>query len=293
MNIIKQYLNKPYPFEDSIGKRLFVSVLFGLFIGLFLLIFEPFDIHSLQHPNRSLFIFGFGFVTFISMLLTYLVLPALFRKFYNPDNWKVGKEIVHITLTIIVITFLNILYSLTFCEYCKPFYGDIGKIILFSFLSVLIIGAIPVSLMVLIYQNILLKRNIKNAEKINQNLKKTNFSQTNIINIYSNNKKNMLSIESDKLIAIEANGNYINVYYSENGGSLKRETIRNTLKKTEDSIQTYENFVRCHKSYIVNLSNLKKVSGNAQGYKLEFNYLDFPVPVSRSLSKQILNKVQN
>jgi L-cystine uptake protein TcyP (sodium:dicarboxylate symporter family) len=231
VNIFKKYLSKPYPFEDSYGRRIFVSVIFGLFIGLFLLIFQPFDVSEIEHNNKPLFLFGFGFVTFLAMLITYLGFPLVFKKLYSAENWNVAKEIFHITSTIILISILNIVYSYIFCEYCNDFYEDLSMIIFYSFLSVIGIGAFPVIFMILTYQNILLKRNIKNAEKINQNLKKTNFPQTNIINIYSNNKKNMLSIESDKLIAIEANGNYINVYYSENGGSLKRETIRNTLKK--------------------------------------------------------------
>ena len=74
---------------------------------------------------------------------------------------------------------------------------------------------------------------------------------------------------------------------------MNREIIRNTLKKTEDVIEKYSNFVRCHKSYIVNLSKLKKVTGNAQGYKLIFEQLDFKIPVSRNLSKQILTKIQS
>ena len=226
------------------------------------------------------------------MIITYFLLPWIFKKFYLNENWNVGKEIYHITLTIILITIFNIFYSLTFCNYCKPFYGDLLKVILYSFLSVLIVGAIPITFMVLIYQNMLLKRNIRNAEKANMNLKEAS-SDTNPVIIYSNNRKNMLSINSDHLIAIEANGNYINVYYLEKEDVLKRETIRNTLKETEDLIRNRSNFIRCHKSYIVNLSNLKKVSGNAQGYKLEFNHLDFSVPVSRKLSKQIINKVQN
>lgn len=68
------------------------------------------------------------------------------------------------------------------------------------------------------------------------------------------------------------------------------EIIRNTFKKTEDIIEKKSNFVRCHKSYIANLSKLKKITGNAQGYILTFNHLNFEITVSRKLSKQIINQ---
>jgi len=286
-----KFVKKSYPYESSVIKRLFVCFVFGIFISLFLFAFQPFNLQELDHSNKTLFIFGYGIITFISLLITMFVIPFFFKKHFFADKWTIGKEILHITLTILFITTLNIIYSTLFCENCKPFQEDLFIVFIFSFLSVLLIGLIPITFMVIIYQNILLKKHIKNANSINQNLSSEKKQETNIIKIYSSNKKNLINISSSKLIAIEANGNYINVYF-ENEGKLNREIIRNTLKITEKEIKTYSNFVRCHKSYIVNLSKLKKVSGNAQGYRLVFNLLGFDVPVSRNLSKQILEKIR-
>lgn len=284
------FLKKPYPCEDSVKKKILISIAFGVFIGLFLFVFEPFNISDAKHENKDLFILGYGLVTFISLLITYFIIPFIFKKFHNNEKWTAGKEILHISLNIFLITIMNIFYSILFCKDCAPFQTNLFEVLFFSFFSVLLIGMFPVAFMVLIYQNILLKKHIKNAETINQNLPSKKPEQ-NIITIYSNNKKNMLSLNSAQLLAIEANGNYINVYY-EDKDKLNREIIRNTLKKTEDVIKKYSNFVRCHKSYIVNLSKLKKVTGNAQGYKLIFDHLNFEIPISRSLSKQILEKIQ-
>jgi len=73
-----------------------------------------------------------------------------------------------------------------------PEYSSI-ELIVYAFLSVLIIGLFPISFMVLIYQNILLKRNLKNVELVNTNLKEP-LSGNNTITLYSKNNKNMLSL---------------------------------------------------------------------------------------------------
>lgn len=285
------FLKKPYPYEDSVKKKILISIAFGIFIGFFLFVFEPFGIYDAKHENKALFVLGYGLVTFISLLITYFIIPFIFKEFHNNETWTAGKEILHISLNIFLITIMNIFYSILFCKDCVPFQANLFEVLFFSFFSVLLIGMFPVAFMVLIYQNFLLKKHINNAEYVNQNLP-TKIQEQNTITIYSNNKKNMLSLNSAQLLAIEANGNYINVYY-EDKDKLNREIIRNTLKKTEDVIEKYSNFVRCHKSYIVNLSKLKKVTGNAQGYKLIFDQLDFKIPVSRNLSKQILTKIQS
>ena len=289
--ILFNFLNKPYPYEESVIKRLFICTLFGVFIGLFLFAFEPFGLSDIDHGNKGIFIWGYGLVTFFSLLITMLLIPYIFKSYYYTEKWTAGREILHISITMLLITILNIFYSIIFCENCEPFHEDIIKVLIFSFFSVILVGLIPVTFMVIIYQNILLKKHIKNAESVNQNL--SSVKQTpKAITIYSNNKKNLLNVNSSQLLAIEANGNYINVYYEEKE-KLNREVIRNTLKKTEVIVENHSNFIRCHKSYIVNLSKLQKVTGNAQGYKLVFDFLDFEIPISRSLSKLVLEKIQN
>jgi DNA-binding LytR/AlgR family response regulator len=45
--------------------------------------------------------------------------------------------------------------------------------------------------------------------------------------------------------------------------------------------------VKCHRSCIVNLDKVVKVSGNAQGFKLHLKETDFVVPVARKYSEVV------
>ncbi len=51
--------------------------------------------------------------------------------------------------------------------------------------------------------------------------------------------------------------------------------------------------VRVHRSYLVNLQRVARVSGNAQGYRLHLSAPDVePVPVGRTYSEAVLATLQ-
>ena len=109
------FFKKPYPYEDSVKKRLFICLAFGVFIGLFLFFFQPFGISETTHKHKELFVLGYGLVTFISLLFTMFFIPFLFKGYYFSEKWTTGREILHISITISIITVLNILYSHLLC----------------------------------------------------------------------------------------------------------------------------------------------------------------------------------
>lgn len=54
----------------------------------------------------------------------------------------------------------------------------------------------------------------------------------------------------------------------------------------------YPALYRCHRSYLVNLIYVEKVSGNALGLKLHLKGYPGEIPVSRSLNHQIEEKIR-
>ena len=80
--------------------------------------------------------------------------------------------------------------------------------------------------------------------------------------------------------------NYIELYTFEDA-ELSKKTIRYSLMKVEHDNKDHTDLFRCHKSYMVNKSNIESISGNAAGYKLKLlNYHDL-IPVSRKWNKYI------
>ncbi|MEJ2056131.1 MAG: LytTR family DNA-binding domain-containing protein, partial [Calditrichaceae bacterium] len=102
----------------------------------------------------------------------------------------------------------------------------------------------------------------------------------------SDNEKEKLKIKSDNLFFIKSVGNYIEVYFKKDN-TIDSRILRSSLKRVEDYLQGNRNFCRSHRAYLVNLNNIVNISGNSQGYELEFRELDKRVPVSRKYSKNL------
>jgi DNA-binding LytR/AlgR family response regulator len=93
----------------------------------------------------------------------------------------------------------------------------------------------------------------------------------------------VLSIPFDSLLCFEANDNYINIYFEGENG-LQKRMERLSMKKVEVLIDPVaEQFLRVHKSYLINRQKVRAIHGKAQNYQLQMDQLDFEVPVSRRM----------
>jgi DNA-binding LytR/AlgR family response regulator len=99
------------------------------------------------------------------------------------------------------------------------------------------------------------------------------------------NGKDDIKIKPEQLLYIESADNYSIVFFMQNG-ELKKQMIRSSLKRLEGQINN-KNILRCHRAYIVNLKNVKRVEGNAAGYKLTVVEGGFAIPVSRNFGSKI------
>tara|TARA_R110000868_G_scaffold184877_1_gene426578 strand:+ start:1001 stop:1570 length:570 start_codon:yes stop_codon:yes gene_type:complete len=111
-------------------------------------------------------------------------------------------------------------------------------------------------------------------------LPKKNVKENGLINLESDNGKDIVSISQNALLFIEAQDNYVAIQYLENETS-KRELLRATMKSLEEKLKPYS-VIRCHRSFMVNLNNIEKVVGNAHKLNLYLINSRLPVPVSRS-----------
>jgi DNA-binding LytR/AlgR family response regulator len=97
-----------------------------------------------------------------------------------------------------------------------------------------------------------------------------------------------LTLKSVNILYLESNDNYVNVYYLDNE-KTKSYLVRNSLKQLEKSLKDYPIY-RCHRSYSVNIKNVKMIRKAKKGYELVINSLkEECLPVSKSYEKKILD----
>lgn len=110
------------------------------------------------------------------------------------------------------------------------------------------------------------------------------------ITLFDQNGDLKFSIDSDNLYFIESNDNYIKVWYSDSSHEVKQFMMRCPLKTLEDSF-IGSDLVRCHRKYIVNITKIKILKAEKDGYHIELqaNGID-SIPVSKTYEPNLLAK---
>ena len=116
-------------------------------------------------------------------------------------------------------------------------------------------------------------------EPLKNKTEKTAISPTLFINTQV--KQDDFTLNLEDLLFVKADGNYIELTQS-NHDEATVELKRISLTQFEKQITDYPHFFRCHRTYLVNMFKIEKVSGNSQGYTLSFHNTDAKVPVSRN-----------
>ena len=99
-------INKPYPQTLNRWKITFAV---SLFIALFVIIFQPFGLQSVQVEYKGILLVGYGFITFIILTFNLFILTSLLPNIFNEDKWTVKKEILWVSWIVISISIGNYL----------------------------------------------------------------------------------------------------------------------------------------------------------------------------------------
>jgi hypothetical protein len=103
----------------------------------------------------------------------------------------------------------------------------------------------------------------------------------------SGRTKDSLMLKPNHILYMEVLGNYVDVHYLDANRKISRKTIRTTIQQMEEALENYPAVVRCHRTYIVNISHIEKVNTSQQGLLLMLKYVNKEIPVSRTYKKNL------
>ena len=113
-------------------------------------------------------------------------------------------------------------------------------------------------------------------------------SQEKRITLFDNSGVLKFSINSDSLYFIESDDNYIQVWYTDSLGEMKRYMLRCRLKTVEESFSDSD-LVRCHRKYIINIRRVRLLASERDGYSIELESDATPrIPVSKTYEQAVL-----
>ncbi len=267
-----EFLKKPYPFNDDL--RYNSKLIFFISIGVlaFLYLFQPLDVSVMDNKHKFYVVMGLGAVTFLSLSLNLLILPSLFPSIFIKRIWNIKKEILW---NIWILTTISVGYYIYY-KVLGFFEVDFKMIV-----GLIIIAIIPITGLIIVNRNRMLRLNLRMSEKINKKLEENKSIEEKLVHFNSDYVKDNLSIKVSLLLLIRAANNYIEVFWKE-GDRYKSQMIRTSLKKVEELLKEHKFIFKCHRSYIVNINYIDKIEGAIQGYKIFLENLDFSVPVSKN-----------
>lgn len=105
--------------------------------------------------------------------------------------------------------------------------------------------------------------------------------------LFDSETKESLAVMASNFVYAKAEGNYSVVCYAEDNGNLKTMMLRMKLNVVEGIVKDFRQIVRCHRSYIVNLDHVTGRSSRANGITLVVDNGKDSVPVSRTYSKSM------
>jgi len=272
-------LFSPYPLELNFKKSLKLSLLVGFFVFFFLYVFQPAkSMFSYDAMNISSAII-YGGITFMVMFFFYHVLLLWFPSIFVEEKWTLLKGIIQHLLMFLVITIFNFLFSIIGKETLEVNY------LILDFLRLLMItmsiAIFPTIAIIFYNQYNLLKQYLVETESINKVLQNKENLNENVI-LIGEGKNEKFNLTIDDLFFIQSQGNYIEIFLK----NAENIVLRSSLIKINHQISSNQIY-KCHRSYLVNLSHVKNVTGNAQGLRLHFEGIEESVPVSRSLTSEI------
>lgn len=259
-----------------------------------LFLFAPFDLHLLRIWKRLLVSLLFGATTIV--FASFVVLPVYYvRDWKQWRPWKFWHEILlHISI-LLSIGFGNALCIWVLNANAIQSWESLIYVVLIT----AAFGIIPTLINSVYEQNQYLKKlqrlsvlrlNHKQKNAVNSAITsiEKDVDLDNKVNIRNEKNETELRIKSEQLLYVASEGNYIDVYYLEGEGEIKRIVIRNRLKSLISSVDD-DSLVAIHRSFAINILHLKQIEGNARAAKAYLNNVEVGIPIARSKFAEIKN----
>jgi LytTr DNA-binding domain len=269
-----------YPLRYKPGNLVKASAVLFSIIFFFLLLFEPFGVYAPEQKFNYLIICGLHALSPTLIFCTYFSTLNYFRKKSAAAGaWSIFQEYSHVA-TILLLTGIAS-FLMRDLIYYNP-YNWSFRYLWEEIRNCYLAGSLVYIL--LTFANFYFKSKNNSAHTLLFPIAcdTNNIAETVVeIAIKTQVKQDDFSFRAGNLLFAKAEGNYIELTLCSNG-SVTTELKRISLKQFESQIAAYSFFFRCHRAYLINMTQIEKVSGNSQGYLISFNGTTNKVPVSRA-----------
>ncbi|MBB6502039.1 LytR/AlgR family response regulator transcription factor [Pedobacter cryoconitis] len=278
MQLFNNKIDYPLRYQSKHLSKIVLIQFLLIFVTLYL--FKPFTVNVTEQELNYLTICCLHALS--PALIVYLYFSTLtrFRKRNQINNWTLKKEFFHAAIVFLIIGlsgFLlrNVIYTNPDNISWRYLWEEIRN----AYLAGLVFCFYLIFTKLYINSTIDKSPNYHTDAVTQEPLKQ--YLTVPSIFIKAHVRIDDFYFKANDLLFAKAEGNYISLTTVKDG-FLKTELKRISLKQLETQLTVYPNLLRCHRSYILNIQQVVKISGNSQGYLISFNNTEDKVPVSRA-----------
>lgn len=261
-----------------------------------------------------------GLVAMVVFGLNLSALPPFLPNFFKEEEWTIGRDILFTTWIFFLVGTINAL-MLRYLGWAE-FRLDV---FLTQQVFTLVLGIPPVTALVILRNQQLAKKNLKEAAVFNQLLlngakavlllhakypslpqtpeKEDDKAPLPVVNtprlvqnepienspkiIIQGDDKQLISIHPEQISVIHSEKGTLHLYWVVEN-AIQYKSMQLQLKKVELLCQNYGDFIlRCHRFFWVNALRVEKVEGNARGLQLKMWGIPEAVPVSKTYLEEV------
>lgn len=274
-------LNKEYTKYDPAHKPWKNGLFFAAVALSIFLLFQPFGFSDKEFKLKLILFPVYALVGYLFSITDFFIVRRILR---SKKIWTVKNELIKFTINMLLVTSLVHLLSWWIT-------GDLPLNLHWYFKIFVHVSSIFLIITViefLYYNNkssdIKIEQLASQVQIISQqldNVKQESGSEIVTISL----EKESLDINRNRIIFIKSIGNYLELYFRENDGQIKKLVKRGKMHMAEKDLEAFPEFLRCHRAFIVNLKQAKQIKGNSKNARLVFDQKLEEIPVSRSQFK--------
>jgi len=260
--------------EDTRFQIKLISLIsLGMF--LFVLFFQPFETRQEDFNNRLVFLFGLAVITFLILGLFRIIMPVSLTSRIHAESLKITNEVGLILLIWVFITTANIFY-LYYVGKIDLSLAEAVQIALFSAFPSIILKLADVNMMLRVQLRHFVRRNLK----LEHDLANAKEQRVESVVFSSESQSEKIELLPDDILMIKSADNYVDIFYKKED-KVVHKLLRNTLKNIQKALRSHTEFLRCHRTCIVNSSYIVNMTNSYKGHQLKLLDLDEEIPVSR------------
>lgn len=281
MNSLSVWLRQPFRLLDTFEARWKLIAFCGVFGGLFLIIFKPFNINQwFNEVNTPLFLV----LTFFSIA----GMAALFLTQFAFRSWfkiEFTTRLAFLAWLLVDIFFISLaIHTVDILLLDLPFFNLSEYIENLKHTLLLLVLPYCIGLLLLY-----VRQQLEVVKELTLKVNKP-VNPVESVTITDENGKVAMNVQLRNIVYFKSEDNYILLYYRADN-ELKKELIRTNLKKLEQEL-TQPNLVRIHRSYMINSQNLLSAVKTSRGYKVKMDTeSQHHLPVSATYQEAFEEKV--